>query len=99
MVEGKLSGFGYSLFMGDLLYPMYQDSGFEDQCAKLNGHPGRLFSRSHRMLSFIENCRKALNASGSVASVANMKINLSESVTSSSRGVLGCCLFKGTRLS
>ena len=44
-------------------------------------------------------CRKALNSSESVASVANMKINLSELVTSSLRGVLGCCLFKGTRLS
>ena len=82
---------------------MYQDSGFEDQCAKLNGHPGRLFSdpSSHRMLTFIEtpHCHKALNASESVASVANMKMNLCESVTSSLRGVLGCCLFKGTRLS
>ena len=52
---GQLSCFGYSLFMEELSYDLYQDSGFEDQCAKLNGHPGRWFSRSQRMLSFIEN--------------------------------------------
>ena len=55
-VQGKLLlGFDYSPFMEDLSYHMYQDSGFEDQCAKLNGHPGRWFSRFHRMLSFTEN--------------------------------------------